>query len=61
MKRLIYDDSFIDSFEDLVARISVAVDTIREMSGIFVKVPQSLHRQFEECVTGNGSKSEQLL
>lgn len=61
MKSLIYDDGPVDSAEDLVARISVAAATIREMPGVFANVRRSIHRRVQACVRVGGRNFEQFL
>ncbi|GFV59735.1 hypothetical protein TNCV_1908061 [Trichonephila clavipes] len=49
MKSLVYA-SPVDSSEVLVTMIDVAASEIREMSGVFTNVRQSLRRQCETCI-----------
>ncbi|GBM78692.1 hypothetical protein AVEN_244363-1 [Araneus ventricosus] len=51
----------VDSDDDLVARMSVAAARVREISGIFESVRQSLHRGCQACITVGGRNFEQLL
>jgi hypothetical protein len=51
----------IDSVEDLVARLSVAAASVREIPGVFEKVRQSMRRRCEACINVGGRTFEQLL
>ena len=44
MKQLVYE-TFVETEEDLVARIIVAAGTIADMPGIFERTRQSMVRQ----------------
>ncbi|GBL77452.1 hypothetical protein AVEN_41842-1 [Araneus ventricosus] len=44
----------VDSVEDVVARISLAAGEMRNMSGIFQNVGNSMRRRCESCVTASG-------
>ncbi|GFU38480.1 uncharacterized protein TNCV_2434261 [Trichonephila clavipes] len=51
----------LDSQEDIVARISEAAARMREISGIFEHIRQSLHQRSQECIATGGRNFEQLL
>ena len=61
MKTLIYEDGFVNSTEDFVARISIAAVTIREMSDFFTSIWWSIDRRFEACVFIEDRNFEQLM
>ncbi|GBM27685.1 hypothetical protein AVEN_95348-1 [Araneus ventricosus] len=60
LKSLVYATP-VDSDEDLVARISVAAASMREIPGIFESERQALHRRCQACITVGGRNFEQLL
>lgn len=49
MKSLIYDYGPIYSVRDIVSRITVVADTIREMPGGFVSVRRSIFSKCKAC------------
>ncbi|GBM66894.1 hypothetical protein AVEN_263951-1 [Araneus ventricosus] len=53
MKTLVYETP-VDSVEDAVARISVTAGEMRDMSGIFLSVKNSMRSRCETCVTASG-------
>lgn len=61
MKSLVSNDGPIDSFEDLVAWVSVDAVRIREMPGVFANVWWSHHQRCEACIIVSGCNFEQLL
>ncbi|GBM90213.1 hypothetical protein AVEN_121850-1 [Araneus ventricosus] len=60
LKSLVYATP-VDSDEDLVTRISVAVARVGEIPDIFESVRQSLHRRCQVCISVGGSNFGQLL
>ncbi|GFV75080.1 hypothetical protein TNCV_3189331 [Trichonephila clavipes] len=49
----------VDLNQNLVARISITVAYVCEILGIFGRVCQKLHRQFQECITvGQSTKTK---
>lgn len=60
LKAIIYETP-VDSIEDLVARLSIAAASVREMPGIFGTVRQSLLRRYQACITVGGRNFEHLL
>ncbi|GBO29564.1 hypothetical protein AVEN_103651-1, partial [Araneus ventricosus] len=60
MKTLVCETS-IDSVEDVVVRISVGAERMRDTAGIFQNVWNSMRRRCESCVTASGSNFGSLL
>ena len=53
MKSLVYDTP-IDNVEELVARIAVAAEEIKDISGVFQNVWISIHQRPEACIIAGG-------
>ena len=60
VKSLIYDTPVDNEFE-LLARILVACDVIRETPGIFERVRQSFFRRCNACIENGGRQFQHLL
>ena len=60
MKQLVYE-AVVETEEDLVTRITVAVGTIADMPGIFERTRQSMVRRCTACIEVNGRAFEQFL
>ena len=57
---LVYE-SVVETEEDLVARIAIAVGTIVDMPGIFERTRQSMVRRCIACIQANDRAFEQFL
>ena len=60
MKTLV-SDSPVDSAKDLIARIAVAAEEIRDMPGVFQNVRISMSLSFEVCIVSGERNFESLL
>ncbi|XP_066590841.1 histone-lysine N-methyltransferase SETMAR-like [Prorops nasuta] len=60
LKALVYEKPF-QSPNELFERIVAACDTIRNTTGIFSRVRESLQRRLQLCVSNCGRQFEQLL
>ena len=60
MKTQVYD-TLIDNAEELVARIAVAAEKIRDKPGVFQNVRTSMGRRCEVCVVVGGRNFEHFL
>lgn len=60
LKSLMYETP-IESAEELVARLSAAAGEVRDTSGVFQRVRESLLRRCTACIASNGQCFEQLL
>lgn len=60
IKSMVYE-SPITSEEDLVARLSVAAGSVRDMPDVLTNVRHSMRRRCESCIAVGGRSFEQLL
>ena len=60
MKAMVYETT-VDSAMDLVARISVAAESIRKMPGIFQNIRLSMKRRCELCILAHNWQNEYLF
>lgn len=60
LKELVYATP-VTSVDDLIARITVAADTTKDIPGIFEHIRQSMLRRCQACITVSGRNFEQLL